>query len=141
MLEPGATQRIYFADKLLNGLAASFPLRKKGDTIYLTLPGEMGARTLVDWVGTPRLASDEAAVRLADGSWGLGAPADYLTGLDPLWSIGRSHVRARVARYSGRATILESSDSLTSDSWETEVILDPTNRDLGWFDPSVRLET
>jgi len=141
MLEPGATQRIYFADKLLNGLAASFPLRKKGDTIYLTLPGEMGARTLVDWVGTPRLASDEAAVRLADGSWGLGTPSDYLTGLDPLWSIGRSHVRARVARYSGRTTILESSDSLTSDSWEAEVILDPTNRDLGWFDPSVRLET
>ena len=29
----------------------------------------------------------------------------------------------------------------TSDSWEAEVILDPTNRDLGWFDPSVRLET
>ncbi len=140
MLEPGATQRVYFADKLLNGLAAMFPLRKKGDTIYLTFPGEMGARTLVDWVATPRLASDEAAVRLADGSWGVGMPSEYFVGLEPVWSFEREQLRARVVKRAGRATILERSGSLRADSWESLVRLEPEAHVEWGFAPSVRSE-
>ena len=112
---------VTFSDEDTGPFAASFPLRKNGETVFLLRESPLGAHEVLDYVATPKLGNNEAFARIGiNGEWqrwqrvpgNLDHPRVRLSSED------NGSIMYQFSTRSNRHYVIEASTTLDPDSWE-----------------------